>query len=77
MSDLLTSSFRFADSQDLADLKTFATRAKAIDDGAIRLRDVRADPGLLDEFAAPPERRAWWLDRLRRVHAVLASPTAR
>lgn len=38
MSDLLTSSFRFADSQDLADLKTFATRAKAIDDGAIRLQ---------------------------------------
>ncbi|KRE80309.1 O-succinylbenzoate synthase [Arthrobacter sp. Soil763] len=46
------------------------------DDGAIRLRDVRADPGLLDAFAAPPERRDWWLDRLRRVHAVLASPTA-
>ena len=38
MSDLLTSSFRFADSQDLADLKTFATRAKAIEDGAIRLQ---------------------------------------
>ncbi|KIC67882.1 hypothetical protein AB0284_11310 [Pseudarthrobacter phenanthrenivorans] len=38
MSDLLTSSFRFADPRDLADLKTFATRAKAIDDGAIRLQ---------------------------------------
>lgn len=38
MSDLLTSSFRFADPADLADLKTFATRAKAIDDGAIRLQ---------------------------------------
>ncbi|WP_258802429.1 hypothetical protein [Pseudarthrobacter sp. NS4] len=38
MSDLLTSSFRFADPRDLADLKTYATRAKAIDDGAIRLQ---------------------------------------
>ncbi|TLM86205.1 hypothetical protein FDW83_00035 [Pseudarthrobacter sp. NamE2] len=38
MSDLLTSSFRFADPRDLADLKTFTTRAKAIDDGAIRLQ---------------------------------------
>ncbi|MET3718603.1 MULTISPECIES: hypothetical protein [unclassified Arthrobacter] len=38
MSDLLTESFRFADPRDLADLRTFATRAKAIDDGAIRLQ---------------------------------------
>lgn len=38
MSDLLTSSFRFVDARDLADLKTFALRAKAIDDGAIRLQ---------------------------------------
>ncbi|NUP59006.1 MAG: hypothetical protein HOQ06_05960 [Pseudarthrobacter sp.] len=38
MSDLLTSSFRFADPRDLADLKTFATRAKTIEDGAIRLQ---------------------------------------
>jgi O-succinylbenzoate synthase len=42
------------------------------DDGAIRLREVTADPGLLAEFAASPERRDWWLERLRRVHAVLA-----
>jgi O-succinylbenzoate synthase len=39
------------------------------DDGAIRLRDVSADPELLAEHAAAPERRNWWLDRLRRVHA--------
>ncbi|WP_082492512.1 o-succinylbenzoate synthase [Arthrobacter sp. Leaf69] len=44
------------------------------DDGAIRLRHVAADPGLLAEYAAAPERRDWWLDRLRRVHAVLAAP---
>ncbi|WP_281414552.1 o-succinylbenzoate synthase [Pseudarthrobacter albicanus] len=43
------------------------------DDGAIRLRDVAADPELLAQHAAAPERRDWWLDRLRRVHAVLAA----
>ncbi|MDQ0632867.1 O-succinylbenzoate synthase [Arthrobacter pascens] len=40
------------------------------DDGAIRLRDVHADAGLLERFAASRERRDWWLDRLRRVHAL-------
>jgi len=43
------------------------------DDGAIRLRDVAADTGLLERFAAPAERRDWWLDRLGRVHALLSS----
>ncbi|MBT2513592.1 hypothetical protein [Arthrobacter sp. ISL-30] len=38
MSDVLTQSVRFADSRDLADLRTFVTRAKRIDDGAIRLQ---------------------------------------
>ncbi|MGX1159960.1 O-succinylbenzoate synthase [Arthrobacter sp. SLBN-100] len=42
------------------------------DDGAIRLRDVPADAGLLEQYAAPGERRDWWLARLRRVHAHLA-----
>lgn len=42
------------------------------DDGAIRLRDSVADAGLLEQYAAPGERRDWWLDRLRRVHSVLA-----
>lgn len=46
------------------------------DDGAITLRDVRPAPELLDAHAAAPERRDWWLDRLRRVHAVLAASTA-
>jgi O-succinylbenzoate synthase len=46
------------------------------DDGAIRLRDVAADPGLLSRYAASAERRDWWLDRLRRVHATLAAMTA-
>ncbi|MEK0155017.1 o-succinylbenzoate synthase [Arthrobacter oryzae] len=44
------------------------------DDGVIRVRDVAADAGLLERYAAPADRRAWWLDRLSRVHAVLASP---
>lgn len=43
------------------------------DDGAIRLRHVAVDPGLLSRYAAPPARREWWLDRLRRVHEVLAA----
>ncbi|WP_189013905.1 o-succinylbenzoate synthase [Paenarthrobacter histidinolovorans] len=42
------------------------------DDGAIRVRDTAADPGLLEQYAASGERRDWWLDRLRRVHSVLA-----
>lgn len=45
------------------------------DDGAIALRDVRPAPELLAAHAASPERRDWWLDRLRRVHAVLAEAT--
>ncbi|MEV7606523.1 o-succinylbenzoate synthase [Paenarthrobacter sp. NPDC089322] len=43
------------------------------DDGEIRLREAVADPGLLEQYAASGERRDWWLERLRRVHAVLAS----
>jgi len=42
------------------------------DDGAITLREAAADPGLLEQYAATPERRDWWLARLRRVHALLA-----
>ncbi|MGR0159097.1 o-succinylbenzoate synthase [Paenarthrobacter nitroguajacolicus] len=42
------------------------------DDGAIQLRETVADPGLLERYAASGERRDWWLDRLRRVHSVLA-----
>lgn len=41
------------------------------DDGVIRLRDVVADEGLLEQYAASPERKEWWLARLRRAHAEL------
>ncbi|MDJ0321160.1 o-succinylbenzoate synthase [Pseudarthrobacter sp. PS3-L1] len=39
------------------------------DGGAITVRSVTADPGLLERFAASADRRHWWLERLRRVHA--------
>ena len=38
MSDVLTQPLQFTDPRDLDDLRTFATRAKSIDDGAIRLQ---------------------------------------
>lgn len=41
-------------------------------DGFIPVRDVAVDDGLLEEFAVTGERRDWWLDRIRRAHAVLA-----
>ncbi|MGO4493381.1 hypothetical protein AB4Y86_14990 [Arthrobacter sp. 2YAF22_2] len=37
MPDVLIEPLQFTDPRDLADLRTFATRARAIDDGAIRL----------------------------------------
>ncbi len=40
-------------------------------DGRIPLRDVRPDPELLERYAAPPERRDWWLARLRRCLELL------
>ena len=45
-------------------------------DGSIPVRRVTPDPPLLDEFAAPPARRDWWLNRLGRCHALLASRVA-
>ncbi|QCB97297.1 hypothetical protein E5206_10465 [Arthrobacter sp. PAMC25564] len=38
MSDVLTQPLKFNDPSDLADLRTYATRARSIDDGAIRLQ---------------------------------------
>ncbi len=39
--------------------------------GGMAVRDVAADPELLARFAAPAGRRDWWLERLRRCHALL------
>ena len=41
-------------------------------DGAIEVRRVVPDPGLLDRFAADAERAAWWRDRVRRCSDLLA-----
>ena len=41
-------------------------------DGAIPVRRVVPSPALLDRWSAGPERAAWWADRLRRTHALLA-----
>ncbi|GAA1954598.1 o-succinylbenzoate synthase [Agromyces allii] len=41
-------------------------------DGAIEVRRVVPDAGLLDRYAASPERTDWWLERLGRCHSVLA-----
>ena len=41
------------------------------DDGAIRLRDAVADEGLLEQYAAPADRKEWWLSRLLRVYTEL------
>ena len=46
------------------------------ENGSIRVRDVSADPALLAAHAAAPDRRDWWLERLRRVHAQVAASTA-
>lgn len=40
-------------------------------DGGMRPREVVANPELLERFAAPAERRDWWLERLRRCYALL------
>lgn len=40
-------------------------------DGGIAVREVVADPELLDRFAAPAERRDWWFERVRRCFALL------
>lgn len=40
-------------------------------DGAIRVERVDVDTDLLDRFEASPERRTWWLNRLRHTHELL------
>ncbi|WP_104126350.1 o-succinylbenzoate synthase [Cryobacterium sp. Y57] len=41
--------------------------------GAIPVRRVVPDAALLDQHAASPERRDWWLARLARSHALVAA----
>lgn len=51
--------------EDVADLSP--------ENGTIPVGRVVPDAARLDRFAASDERRDWWLDRLRRCHAVLAA----
>ena len=44
----------------------------APDGGRLPVRAVSPDPDLLAALAAPPDRWAWWENRLRRCHARLA-----
>ncbi|QTX03621.1 o-succinylbenzoate synthase [Agromyces archimandritae] len=41
--------------------------------GALPVGRCRPAPTLLDRYAAPPARFDWWMERLGRVHAVLAA----
>ncbi|WP_083520053.1 o-succinylbenzoate synthase [Curtobacterium citreum] len=41
--------------------------------GSVAVRRAEVSVELLERHAAAPERRAWWLDRLRRTHALLAA----
>lgn len=43
-------------------------------DGSLAVGPVEPDPELLERHAATPERRRWWLDRLRRCHPLLPRP---
>jgi len=40
-------------------------------DGSIPVRRVVPDEALLDQYAAPADRRDWWLQRITRAHALL------
>ncbi|WP_439692155.1 o-succinylbenzoate synthase [Curtobacterium sp. SP.BCo] len=42
-------------------------------DGAVPVRRATVSPELLERNAASPERSAWWLARIARVHALLAA----
>jgi O-succinylbenzoate synthase len=43
--------------------------------GQLRVGAVAADEDLLERFAAAPDRRQWWLDRLGRTYTRLAGET--
>jgi O-succinylbenzoate synthase len=47
------------------------------DGGTLPVGAVQADPVLLAELAAPPDRYAWWAERIRRCHGVMVQRVAR
>ncbi|PRI11047.1 o-succinylbenzoate synthase [Leucobacter massiliensis] len=46
-------------------------------EGSIAVRRPALDGAALDRFAAPPERKRWWRERIARCHALLAAPARR
>lgn len=44
--------------------------------GVLRPGRVRPDPAALAELSAPPERQAWWRDRLSRCLPLIGSPAS-
>lgn len=54
-----------------ADVTARPLRAVA---GVVPVTAVEVEAGCLERSAAPAERHAWWLERLTRCHALLASP---
>ena len=43
----------------------------ALEDGHLPVRQVAPDPARLEDLRIGGERRDWWLDRIRRCHAIL------
>ena len=41
-------------------------------DGYLPVQRVTPEPGRLEVLAAPPERRQWWIDRVRACHLLLS-----
>jgi O-succinylbenzoate synthase len=41
-------------------------------DGTLPVGSVVPDPARLEALAAPPDRRRWWIDRIRACHAVVS-----
>ncbi|MGC2656037.1 MAG: O-succinylbenzoate synthase, partial [Mycobacterium sp.] len=40
-------------------------------DGELPVVRVTPDPARLQSLAAPPERRQWWIDRIKACHGLL------
>ena len=45
--------------------------------GSLSVRRVAADPGLLERWAAPLEREAWWRERVAAAHGELLGGSTR
>ncbi len=45
--------------------------AAVLVDGFLAVAPVTPDPARLHELAAPPQRRQWWIDRIKACHALL------